>query len=345
MDPKKLYQEAVMRVAGKIRESVPEDLARRFSEDSGFDASSYRHCRPVFDGAVCAVDGSNAIILDAGSFAVAAVRASVSAYAGEARLYHRTTPLEFVTVNPGAGNEDFDRLFRDCFHRPPKVHLDHDDPVRNAAVIRDTLEYWAAMEMAAELDTGDLIVLDGTLQVRHGSHDEVIKSLLNLCNLRGVLIAAVTKRTSLTWGGGYPIVPAAEGLARDLGIREPWYLCVSAVDGLIDRRETRPWKQRGGQYVTRLHARAQRAFKVEIPDYYSQEKVNQVFSALASFADDGRVTGYPYPLLDAHLTAKIGKDTVYQVRQDIVWNMDRLGMSLADYTSIFGDYHDEFDRY
>jgi len=169
MDQRTLYQDAIRRVAGRIRECAPEDLVERFSARSGFDAGSYRHCRPAFDGAVCAVDGSNAIILDAGSFAVAAVRASVSAYAGGARVCHRTTPLQVVTVNPGAGNEDFDALFRDCFCRPPKVHLDHDDPVRNTAVIRDTLEYWAAMEMAGELETGDLIVLDGTLQVRHAS--------------------------------------------------------------------------------------------------------------------------------------------------------------------------------
>ncbi len=345
MDQKDLYRDAIRRVAGRIRESAPEDLAGRFSACSGFDASSYRRCRPEFDGAVCAVDGSNTIVLDAGSFAVAAVRASVSAYAGGARLCHRTTPLHIVTVNPGTGNEDFDALFYECFHCSPKVHLDHDDPIRNTAVIRDTLEFWAAMEMAAELDTGDLIVLDGTLQVRHASHDEVVENLLNLCNLRGVLIAAVTKRTSLTWGGGHPIVPAAEGLARDLGVGEPWYLRVSAAEGLIDRRETHLWKQRGEQYVARLHPRAQRAFKVEIPKYYSPELVEQVFSALAFFADDGRVTGYPYPLLDAHLTTRIGRDAVDQVRQDIIRGMDLLGMNLADYTGIFGDYHDEFDRY
>ncbi|WP_342770260.1 MULTISPECIES: DNA double-strand break repair nuclease NurA [unclassified Methanoculleus] len=345
MDQKALYRDAIRRVAGKIRDAAPDDLSGQFTACSGFDASSYHRCRPEFDGVVCAVDGSNAIVLDAGSFAVAAVRAAVSSYAGTSRICRRTTPLHVVTVNPGNGNEDFDALFHDCFHAPPKVHLDHDDPVRNAAVMRDTLEYWAATEMAAELDAGDLIVLDGTLQVRHASHDEVIEGLLNLCNLRGVLVAAVTKRTSLTWGGGHPIVPAAEGLARDLEAPEPWYLCVSAAKGLLDREETHLWKQRGEQYVARLHPRAQRAFKVEIPKYYSQDLVEEVFSALASFADDGRVTGYPYPLLDAHLTTRIGKDTIGQVRQDILRGMDRLGMSLADYISIFGDYHDEFDRY
>ena len=345
MDAKTLYQDAIRRVAGRIRESAPEDLVERFSACSGFDTSSYCFCRPEFDGAVCAVDGSNTIVLDAGSFAIAAVRASVSAYTGSARFCHRTTPLHIVTVNPGTGNEDFDTLYYDCFRCPPKAHLNHDDPVRNTAVIRDTLEYWAAMEMAAELDAGDLLVLDGTLQVRHASHDEVIERLLNLCNLRGVLIAAVTKRTSLTWGGGHPIVPAAEGLARELSVREPWYLCVSAAEGLIDREEARPWKQRGEQYVTRLHPRAQRAFKVEIPKYYGPDNVERVFSALASFADDGRVTGYPYPLLDAHLTTKIGMDAVDQVRRDIIRDMDLLGMTYADYTGIFGDYHDELDRY
>ncbi|MBP7411649.1 MAG: DNA double-strand break repair nuclease NurA [Methanoculleus sp.] len=344
MDQNTLYLDAIRRVAGRIREAAPPDLAERFSAAGGFDSASYRHCRPEFGGAVCAVDGSNTIILDAGCFAVAAVRASVSAYIGRVRLHHGTTPLHIVTVNPGTGNEDFDTLFYGCFQRPPKVHLDHDDPERNAAVIRDTLEYQAAMEMAGKLDAGDLIVLDGTLQVRHASHDEVIESLLNLCNLRGVLIAAVTKRTSLTWGGGHPLVPAAEALARDLAIPAPWYLCVS-TGGLLDRQETSAWKQRGEQYVARLHPRADRAFKVEIPRYYNPERVERVFSALASFADDGRVTGYPYPLLDAHLTTRIGRDAVEQVRHDIIRGMDRLGMNLADYTGIFGDYHDEFDRY
>lgn len=345
MDQETFYQGSIRRIAGEIREHAPSDLSKRFSTFSGFDSESYHQCSLSFDGAVCAVDGSNAIVLDAGSFGVAAVRASVCVYAENSRIYRKTSPLHLTIVNPGSGNVDFDTLFYECFQRHPKVSLGYDDLGQNVAVIRDTLEYWAAMEMAAELESGALIVLDGTLQVRHASHDEVIEDLLNLCNLRDVLIAAVTKRTALTWGGGHPIVPAAEGLARDLGIPGPWYLHVSAVEGLIDREETHRWKQRGRQYVTQLHPRAQRAFKVEIPKHYNQRRVDQVFSALARFADDGRVTGYPYPLLDAHLTTKIEIDTVEQIRQDIVRDMDLLGMDLADYTAIFGDYHDELDRY
>ena len=345
MDAETAYRQAIRRVAARIRECAPADISTRFAAAGGFDAASYTHFEPGFEGAVCAVDGSNAIILDAGSFAIAAIRASVSAFARGRRLYRRTTPLHVITVNPGAGNEDFDEIFYDCFRRRPGTRLDHDDPARNAAIIRDTLELWSAMEMAAELDTGDLLILDGTLQVRHASHAEVIEALLNLCNLRGVLIAAVTKRTSLTWGGGHPIVPAAEGLARGVGVAAPWYLSVSGASGLIDRQETQTWKQRGEQYVARLHPRAARAFKVEIPGHYTPDMVDAVFSGLAAYSDDGRVTGYPYPLLDAHLTTRITQDAVEQIRQDIIHGLDMLGMSLADYIGIFGDYHDEFDRY
>lgn len=92
-DPNAAYRDAIRRVAGKIREYTPPDLAGRFAAASGYDAASYHRCSSRFDGAVSAVDGSNTVILDAGSFAVAAVRASVSSYSGGSRLHHRTTPL------------------------------------------------------------------------------------------------------------------------------------------------------------------------------------------------------------------------------------------------------------
>jgi NurA domain. len=345
MDAETAYRQAIRRVAARIRGCVPADISTRFAAAGGFDAASYTHFKPGFEGAVCAVDGSNAIILDAGSFAIAAIRASVSAFARGRRLYRRTTPLHVITVNPGAGNEDFDEIFYDCFRRRPGTRLDHDDPARNAAVIRDTLELWSAMEMAAELDTGDLLILDGTLQVRHASHAEVIEALLNLCNLRGVLIAAVTKRTSLTWGGGHPIVPAAEGLARGVGVAAPWYLSVSGASGLIDRQETQTWKLRGEQYVARLHPRAARAFKVEIPGHYTPDYGRCGLLRACGLLRRREGDGLPYPLLDAHLTTRITQDAVEQIRQDIIHGLDMLGMSLADYIGIFGDYHDEFDRY
>jgi hypothetical protein len=345
MDPDQEYRSALREIAGRIRDFTPSDIVERFASKSGFCAESYQRCLPEFDGTVCAVDGSNALILDAGSFTVAAVRASASSYAHGVRRCRTTTPLHVVAVHQRECNDDFESLFSGCFNSLPKAPLEYEDPLKNAAVIRDTLEYFVAMEMAEGLDAGDVIVLDGTLRVRHASHDEILIRLMNICNLRGILLAAVTKRTALTWGRGHPIVPAAEGLARRLQIAEPWYVCLSGMNDLLDRQESHLWKQRGDQYIARLHPRSQRAFKIEVPPRASPRTIERIFSALAAYADDGRVTGYPYPLLDAHLTTKIGQDAVEQIRQDLVKRMSELGMNLPDYLSIFGDYHDEFDRY
>lgn len=345
MDSHDEYRASVQRITGEIRRFAPPDIAERFAKSSGFRPASFFTFPSVFDGTVCAVDGSNALLADGGSFAVAGIRASASSYRGGTRQCRVTTPLYTVAVHQGGCNEDFAALFSDCFASLPKAPLGHDDPVKNAAVMRDTLEYWVAMEMAENLGAGDLILIDGTLRVRHASHDEILIRLMNLCSLRGILLAAVTKRTALTWGGGHPIVPAAEGLARKFAVPEPWAVRISGRDDLVDREVSHPWKQRGEQYITRLHRRSPRAFKVEVPGHVNRDMVVQTFSGLAAYADDGRITGYPYPLLEAHLTTKIGKDTVDQVRQDLMRGMAEQGMSHVEYMQYFGDYHDEFDRY
>ncbi len=344
MDARQAYREEIVRIAGRIREFAPPDLVERFALRSGFDAASYRTCGTDYDGAVCAVDGSNAVALDAGSFSIAAVRAAESTYAGGGRVHRRVTPLRLVTIGPGEANEDYGRFHEACFGCPPDVALKNDDAARAAAVFRDALEYRVALEMAFALDPGDLLVLDGALRVSHASHATALEDLLRVCDRRGVLLAAVTKRTSLTWGGGHPIVPAAEGLAHQLGVPEPWYVRLPKGE-IVDREAAHTWQQRGDQYIARLHPRAQRAFKIELPEYDERERIDRAFAALAAYADDGRVTGYPYPLLDAHLAARINRDVVEQIRQDLARRMSELGMGLADYTGIFGDYHDELERY
>ncbi|KUG20103.1 MAG: DNA double-strand break repair nuclease NurA [Methanomicrobiaceae archaeon] len=343
MDRQQAYFGNIARIAGRIRAYAPPDLIERFAAVSGFDHSSYRRCTPAFDGTITAVDGSNALLLDAGSFAIAAIRAVECSYAGGECIHRRTTPLQVVSV--GGADDDYAELFEECFGCRPRALPGGEDPAAAASVIRDTFEYWVALELAWELSEGDLLVLDGALRVSHASHHEILEDLLNVCNHRGVLLAAVTKRTSLTWGNGHPILPAAAGLAAKLGVGEPWYVKIPADQAIPDRQQQHTWQQRGSQYVALLHRRAARPFKIELPEYLEDEMADRAFSALAAYADDGRVTGYPYPLLDAHLHCRIGIDVAEQVRHDLIRGICGLGMSMKEYSGLFGDYHDEFNRY
>jgi NurA-like 5'-3' nuclease len=67
--------------------------------------------------------------------------------------------------------------------------------------------------------------------------------------------------------------------------------------------------------------------------------------ALAACADDGRVPGYPYPLLDAHRTVTIDQPLVMQIQQDIKARLTKLGIRNRIFEDLFGDLHGDFERY
>ncbi|TAJ44265.1 DNA double-strand break repair nuclease NurA [Methanofollis fontis] len=330
---------AIMSWMERIR---PSDLAQRFAREGGFDAESFQPCLPGFAGHISAVDGSNAMVLESGSFSVAAVRAVETTFHLGARVHAGETPLRLVRIGPEKTNEGYEDLYFECFGDDPLEPLENEDRSRAAAVLRDTLEYWTLSRVAAILGEGDVLLIDGTLRVNHGALRQVMKRILTDARRKGVHIAAVTKAATSTWGDGIPIVQSAEALARESGIHGPWYLEIPPH--LLDAVHHREWHFES-VYVASLHRCSPRAFKVDLPEGCGTTEVSAVFSALSAYADDGRVTGYPYPLFDAHRLAAITADQTESVRQELRGRMAGMGMQESDYTSYFGDYHDEFARY
>lgn len=320
----------------------PPDLADRFATCFGIDAGSFRQVRPSRAGTVAAVDGSNAMLLDGGSLSVAVIRAAASGFSGDARSFRSVTPLRLVTLGQEARDGSYAALYRECFGEDPEATVRDDEPQRTAAVMRDTLEYWAAIETAGRLGRGDLLVLDGALRVTHASHDPVLVRLIQVCAKRGVHLCAVTKRTAVTWGGGLPLVPAALSYARAHAISPPWVLRIHE-EGL-DVAPYHQWRH-GATCIAALHPGSDLAFKVEVPAPTGDDGLGRVISLLAGWSDDGRLTGYPYPLLDAHLAARISADTLMQVKNDLLAGLGETGLDSRRFDDLFGDIHDAFARY
>lgn len=329
-------------VVQRIRDCAPSDLAERFGRISGFSATSYKPCDLGFDGSVTAVDGSNVMLLDGGLLSIAAVRAAESTFSGSRRLHRSTTPLRLVSIGPEATNTDFPALFQECFGKEPPERLDNEDRSRAVAVIRDLLEYWMADQIVGTLHRGDVLVLDGALGSGHGGTMCALKHLLQHCVVQRVHAAAVTKRTEATWGEGLPLVAAVAGCAERYGVPAPWYTKVPT--DLLDADRHQEWRL-GEIYVAQFHPRARGAFKVELPRGLTAEEERRTLSALASFSGDGRIAGYPYPLLDAHLTAVIREDAAVQMRHDLTVGLARIGLTSRGFFDLFGDYHDEFSRF
>jgi len=320
----------------------PPDIAARFASHFSLGAESFRQVEPVQDGTLAAVDGSNAMLLDAGFLAVALLRAAVCGFSSGARSFRSVTPVRLATLGQEERDRSFSGLYRECFGTDPDSGIRDDEPERSAGIMRDTLEYWVALQAAERLGRGDLLVLDGALRVTHASHEPVLLRLARTCAKKGIRLCAVTKRTSVTWGGGLPLVPAALALARASGITPPWVLRIKE-EGL-DVTPYRQWRH-GIPCIAALHPRSGLAFKIEVPGPTGDDELGEMVSRLAGWSDDGRVTGYPYPLLDAHRTARIPADAVGQVKNDLLSGMARSGLDPRNARGLFGDLHDEFARY
>jgi len=336
------YRQDLTVLLGRICRLGPPDIHTRFASCFGLDGGSYRRVKPARVATIAAVDGSNAMILDAGCISIALLRAAACGFSAGARQFRSVTPLRLVTLGQEARDGSFSGLYRECFGTDPEATVRDDEPARTAGVMRDTLEYWVAIRAAERLVRGDLLVLDGALRVTHASHEPVLVRLIQTCAMKGIHLCAVTKRTTLTWGGGLPLVPAAIALAKAHSITPPWVLRVGE-EGL-DVPPYRQWRH-GASCVTALHPGSSLAFKIEVPVPTGDDAIEEIVSRLAGWANDGRVTGYPYPLLDAHRTARIPADAIQQVKNDLLTSIGQSGFDPRWFHDIFGDIHDEFARY
>jgi hypothetical protein len=338
MNTRESYEESLHRAIRNITDHVPEDLVQRFTEKSGITKDDIHPISPGRSGMVSAVDGSNAMVLEGGSIVLAAIRAARTTFLGNERHNRSATPLTLVTIGPGHKNQDFVDMYRDCFGVPPGKGLDNSDPGRASAILRDTLEYWVAWKTAGELPAEALLLLDGALRVSSQNHEPVLADIIKIAGERGVRIAAV----AATWGGGHPLLPALRGLVTQYGVAGPWWAKIDMH--LLDHTEYRQGRH-GEIYVASLHPHVSRPLKMELPKGTDDESVAATMQALAACADDGRIPGYPYPLLDAHRTVEIDEPLVMQLRQDIQAGLVKQGIRNRNFEDLFGDLHGDFERY
>jgi hypothetical protein len=336
------YESAVSGVIGRIRETLPGNLVEKFADGSGLSRDSFHICSPA-GGEVCAIDGSDVIVMESGSTALAVFRAAQSTFRDNERGRRSETPIAFALIGPGPENLEFPGLYRECFGSDPGKPLPNEDRSRAAGILRDTLEYWILLQMAGELPPGSLLLRDGPLRVSHASHDPVLTRTMELCRDRKIGLAGVSKRTTATWGGGHPLLPAVSGLAKFLGMRAPWWVRIDPA--LLDHTKQFLQWQHGQAYVACLHPHARGLLKIELPLDLPDGEVPGIMDRLASCSGDGRIPGYPYPLFDAHRAVTLTEEIIDKVRSDLMRGIAEAGIDRETYEILFGDYHDEFARY
>jgi hypothetical protein len=132
------------------------------------------------------------------------------------------------------------------------------------------------------------------------------------------------------------------GLVEQFGITGPWWMKIDRH--LLDQSEYRHGRH-GEIYIASLHPHRIKPMKLELPKGTGEQAAAATMQALAACADDGRVPGYPYPLLDAHRSVAIDRQLVLQIQQDIKAGLSKQGIQNKTFEDLFGDLHVDFERY
>jgi hypothetical protein len=200
-------------------------------------------------------------------------------------------------------------------------------------LLREHGEWELVERCVAEAGPGAFVLVDGDLRPDYRIPVARVAEVLGLAAERGVVLAAVTKHSSLARAGA-PLLGQLElEAAIELHGRAMWWSPVARFRDSL----------RLGVHVVaaRLDPDARFAFRVDLPEGLDAE---EVLGALAGLSDDAAFPGYPYPLAVADRLAGCPSWLRQDVRFDLEDHLDLAGVPVAVRERAFADRHALLER-
>jgi hypothetical protein len=274
---------------------------------------------------VWAVDGGQATVADARCVELVVTRAArVQFVDGECQLEDEGE-LRAHLVGGGERGEALAAL---------GLPLPSDTSV-DVNLLRDRWEWDAVERSVADAGPGSMVLADGDLVPDWRIPSSYVAALLARAKDAGVLVAGITKRSSLARGGA-PLVGALELDAEHaLGPRAMWWAPVA---------RTRSDLPGGGLrvVVARLDPDARFAFRVDLPAAADPEAA---LGAISALCDDAAFPGYPYPLTVADRLAACPGWLRHELWMQLDEAFDRAGVPPEVRERAFSDRHALMERY
>jgi hypothetical protein len=281
---------------------------------------------PVPPGDAWAVDGGMATVVDARCLSLLVTRAARVRFRDGACVLEDEGELYAHVLGAGEARAAVDGL---------GLGVAVDAALDGAAhLLRDAREWLAVSQAVDEADAGALVLVDGDLVPDWRIPAAWVAGLHERAAARGVVLAGVTKHSSLMRGGA-PLVGALElEAAASLGERATWWAPVA---------RTRPDLEAPGLQVVvaRLDADARYAFRVDLPAWADAERA---LAAVAAVSDDAAFPGYPYPLSVADRLAACPRWLREEVQFELDDLLDRLAVPWAVRDRAFADRHRLMER-
>ena len=281
---------------------------------------------PNEDRTLCYVDGGNAQITWAPNFIVELTRLHFCRFKGRERIRSNSLPqiIEFYTVccAIAEGNRikyetefvpvrdewikflpDVADLKFDSFDETLMVGRQRAPIDRVSSSARTFAEWDLARHLInEELEEGDILVRDGTLQTIITNESKYAKRVYRAAIKKGVVFTGLSKASSLFTTTGYPLLSSINELAESTPLKDgSWYYHPVVKITHSDHRAE--------MFAVKLHDISEYVFRFEIlRDQFqemSSKEVESVIGALAVNACDIGFPGYPYGLVEADRLARV----------------------------------------
>ena len=271
-----------------------------------------------------AVDGGQITVFDARCIAVLATRTGKVRFVDGACAVEEEGELRVHVLGTGENvaaraTLDLPELAEDCSV--------------DGNLVRDRWEWHAVSECIDTAEPGGVVLVDGDLQPDWRIPSSYLAQVLAHAESRGVVLAAITKHSSLARGGA-PLLGQLElEAAAMFGDRAMWWASIGQV-----RRDV------GAIQVVaaRLDPDARFAFRVDLPAWVDPPGV---LGAISALCDDAAFPGYPYPLTVADRLAACPGWVAAEVRMQLDDHLDRAGVPLAVRERAFADRHSLMERF
>lgn len=351
-----------MKSIKEIAEILSDDLSRRDLGNPYFNDSDYRSCplnKEYFheinssdtDRKIAFVDGGNQELLPSPVYSVQLNRIYFSIFKNnkrqliQSKIPQRMEFLSYTSSNLKDGDISFQtkiRPVKDKFSDFLPNETDLQTTARKENVAAGTqagMERMASMArrfaewkitekiIDLELEPGDIIIRDGSLQTGHQHEYKYVEDVFRKAMEKDVIITGLSKTCRLTTDTQVSLIDSIQRLAEESGIKyDKW--CYYPVAWSKDTNH----EHKAVIMVVKLNKHAHTAFRFEIfkehvNDMKNPEKeILDIISVIADNSRDIKVPGYPYGLIDADLWARVKNEEMEGYKTKLYSELSRMGI-------------------
>ncbi|MCP3685619.1 MAG: DNA double-strand break repair nuclease NurA [bacterium] len=254
------------------------------------------------------IDGGNCELVSAPNVALQMVRVAAVFFEDNKRKESKKIEFHVLTEAFGDGKEiryrskifskdiapdekdlefnSFDKTISEGNHRGSVTRI--------GEVARRFAELEMVNKVIDELEKGDIIVIDGTLEPNYTNETNYFEKIYKKVDEKGVLICGLAKTCSLLTDEGGTLTT----MLGKIGTAGKWYYYPIA--------DIKKEDHKAEMYFVKLHEKSDHVFRFEI---YNKQKENavEVIEAVAMNSKDLTFPGYPYGLIFADRIARISR--------------------------------------